>query len=587
MLGRLEALAAGRDEFAPTLEQLPKSLLALPTSEAELATVTDDARLGVRGYLLPRTTLARQMWYERATLAAASTHLPLVRAAAAAIRGDYAQLRRRLVGMHAEGLGRMSRVQRTIFVGMFTSALVAVAVERIVADSVQANSAPLMVLSAADFDYPRIMEQAADAPVAILGTTPLKDYSFKALHTAISAMVRMLALHGVPRTRDVDMLASARDYWAALWMRVAQIVGAGDLTPAESASPGFLSATDATEVASLGADARPRHGRLMRPLPLVAGGRRLRLAALERLEIVSWAYGRIFDAMAAFEAAASAPAAKGAAAEVRRRLLAVPGDPIERRWRTLLDRMHSRMGETVTRYNREELNHLVERAHVFPGENELYYAQALDRDPTTPAYTASAPRANDVIAATRSDDLDLIGNVFDKPGVHARVCRIYLDADRDYVAAPDMERAGVAWIAIALEADILYSANLPGTHLVPSNAIYIAELEQYQTTGFRPPPAGPREALEACCRRTQTAERPAGLKATLVCLARRSYVVVPGGGGSVLTLDVSDPEGPGTTPHDRFAALTTWLAFAEPLYYNLEHAIPLELRDHVAALRSR
>ena len=612
LLAQIEAIASDGG-----VEQLPKVLWALPASETELQGETMDIDLALDAYAKPRALLAVQMWHRRTELSARRAHLPLLARVATALKRDYAALRRRLVGPHAAGFGRMSRVQRGVFYLIWLARLTTGAVERYARDICERQQVPLTELTAADYDYALVMEARAHHPVAVMGATrPIGAYSLWHLHTALAALTRCMWTHGVPRDDDAgggdgatSLLPSLVDYWDALWTRVAQIVGAGDLTPAEKASSTMFGMPLGDEPADACTDGDVLHGRLPVELPHVAGGQRLRLAGLERLEVIFWAGERSLESLATFEAAAAASSGARVARRLRECMslptgVGVGGDgghvPLGQAWLAMLERVHRRMGPTVNRYNREELAAGISRVHVWPGENELYYLQTLEHDQDAPPLEVP-PSADDVIFRFRSDEYEHMAAYHQRPSPHDRARQAWIEfpADPTHLAAAETERLGLLWVLTALDADVIYTG-LIGAHQRPGLALYLAELDQWQATGTVAPPASPADALLRACRQTAMQGRPGGLRATVVRILRRSFLVVPmpaapagadapaaatGDAIPCLVLDLSDPTGTGTTPLDLCATLTAWLGMCDPGIYTADGVVPAELRPFVNAVR--
>jgi hypothetical protein len=290
LLESLEPIAD--DTLDPPLTGIPVSVFALSAKQSDWLEERRDAEIGLRAYATPRMCRLVQTWISRLELmrAAAAGGEPMIEqmhnlfvAVRDRLLDDYHVLRVRLVKSTAAGLGAMTGVQRSLYYSIWMASLIARAMVDFFAAHRRGKS-DYLERSALDFSYVTTMGEAGRRSIAILGDISLKEYTLGQVSLAIEALVRAADTHGNP-TADIHGNPvggkGLGKYWAALWMRVAQIV-AGNWTEDERRSPNFLDIYGCT------ADHRLRdidHGRLVRPLPLVAGGRRLRLIALERLEV--------------------------------------------------------------------------------------------------------------------------------------------------------------------------------------------------------------------------------------------------------------------------------------------------------------
>jgi hypothetical protein len=312
-----------------------------------------------------------------------------------------------------------------------------------------------------------------------------------------------------------------------------------------------------------------KRGLLSHPLPLVVGTRRLRLAYMERIEILYWVNQHRLETWARFHMAARLPTSRFMAKEMSRRLIRLCPDP----GRLLMDcwtRIDETSGNTADQGTRDTFSKLLGAAHLWPGENELYYTHMLQIDPNTPPMHL-APLADEVIHTFRGHDYTKM--------VEYHTGKTLMRIERDFwpahaetpAVAPRIERAALLYGLTLLDMGMVL-LHCPAHHL-PTSLAYWDELEQYQTGAIRLPPSTPEAAL------TKYGEAY-GARCALVRLWRRHYLVrrsrVPPYDVQTLAL-----------PHHVASAMLVWMASVSPAVYPVTPAsrLPKEIVPVVEGLR--
>lgn len=188
-----------------------------------------------------------------------------------------------------------------------------------------------------------------------------------------------------------------------MWARVGVILAA-DLTAAEKADEYFLDIPDGgSELGTDHGDVRPRgiagsgggnnpldSKRIAVSLPATAGGRRLKLHALETLESWWTAWTMRLRAVERFREAAATPAATSLTADL---LASIGGAREGTAWavRCLIKFMERADdpklgGATVLRYVRDTFSKDLGKTSLQAGEAELYFLRALAKESDAPTY---------------------------------------------------------------------------------------------------------------------------------------------------------------------------------------------------------
>lgn len=204
-------------------------------------------------------------------------------------------------------------------------------------------------------------------------TAPLCAYSLRDMETLLGSVVRCLHMHGLV---GAAQLGDAQEIWDAIWTRMATIL-MDDLLPHERAQRHFFDLehpfvedVDAREPADV------LSGRLHVALDHVAGGRRLRIGYVERLEIIHRTLHARLEALVVFERAARPEMA----AAMKARL---PPDA-DKALAAALRSFSERAGKVATDGIRDELALGMGRVHLWPGENEQWFAHKLQTEPSMP-----------------------------------------------------------------------------------------------------------------------------------------------------------------------------------------------------------
>jgi len=204
-------------------------------------------------------------------------------------------------------------------------------------------------------------------------TAPLSAYSLRDMETLLGSVVRCLHMHGLV---GAATLADLLETWDAIWTRLATIL-VNDLLPQERAQRHFFDLEHPfVEDAAVNEPADVLSGRLHEALDHVAGGRRLRIGYVERLEIIHRTLHARLEALVAFERAAH----PDMAAAIRARL---PPDA-DKALAAALRSFSERAGKVATDGIRDELALGMGRVHLWPGENEQWFAHKLQTEPSMP-----------------------------------------------------------------------------------------------------------------------------------------------------------------------------------------------------------
>lgn len=640
-LGRLEHYAERRPyvaPFMPELRDLPDTAFVQASPENMIYATADAVEL-LGTYAGPRVDLADALYAEADTLLSVWNRDPELRprVAAALIGGqrrllaEYLALRRRLVPDNAAHT-TMTEAQRAALLLFFLAVLRVNYVVHAWRAS-EDGDLPGLQFEAAEFDY--VARVAAIAAAAGAGTTtqtgplrlavrpgPLERYDLATWYDALQLLLKAMHVVGYGASGW-----DARAYWDALWDRFTQLASLrpapGDVecapddatlaaddadANADAAPPAAMAAL----LASLGLQEGGRRGggaapdrrasdslldhawgsepsglrhdertqRLGLALPIVHGGRRLRVHFLHTAESVYHTHVLRMQALDAFDAASRAPACVVARDMLVARM-PEGGAGAATTLLRFLDEIASDESDTVQRVMRESVWRRHGAAHLMPGEAELFVLRGVNEAARTDGMGAAVavhvrPHADEVLAALRIDDFARMTRLTEGDSPAERVATDYLQPVAAAAAAaqaaaqavpagapagvaaqaapggvvtrpaPPAERLGVLLIAAAVDVS-MSMLSAPGRVRFMA-ATYLDELRN-EGDGVRAnaPPPTPRDAFASVGQVTRCA---------LVRLARRHFIVLsaPGGAaGQLLTLELPS-----------FAhAVLAWLAVAD------------------------
>jgi hypothetical protein len=258
-------------------------------------------------------------------------------------------------------------------------------------------------------------------------------------------------------------------------------------------------------------------------------------------------------------------------------------DVLMRAWALFIQRHEKAGGSAADRYTRERFYKLLGAVHLRPGENELFYLHALERDSAAPPMDA-APSADEVVYTFRGDDYAEFSKAYEG-SVFERVFRTYMNPMEQVhpLACGRGERIALVCLAAWLDGHALL--NGVQANRTPSNSMYWAELAQHTQTGTCVPPSSPEEAYLLACKRTCSLDLARGVDCTLVRILRRCYVVVRCG-TDLVTVDL----GLGSHAPAFLTAILVWMAACPPTIWSTEGSkpsVPMELREMINNLRKQ
>lgn len=587
LLLALRDYAGGSTATMPPLAQLPAHVFMRASPEMLMYERADAQHL-LGEYASPRIALADAMRAAEIdgrvrTWGLTQAFRPLLvealPGAAARLRGEYCALRARLVPDHAAHVA-MTEPQRLTLLLFFLATLRMDAV-RLGWHAAEEGDMAGIQLDAVDFEYVRC--------VASLGlrlavrTGPIQDYDLETWHSALLLLLKAMHVVGHGRTG-----ASCRPYWDGLWHRFEQLVSLRDMSAVDAppVERPLAPAARPDAVASLlsawglpaAAAAVPREPRLVSllnlraatepeqaqpagdvvsdrlsiPLPIVHGGRRLRVDFLHGMESVYHVHLQRMAAHDAFEMAAESPMAR----RVRDGLLArMPGSNALSAMTAFLAEVAHDPSETVDRVVREAVWSRMSSAHLMPGETERCVLQAVGEAAAQCAGMNAAlavsdqPHADEVMSALRIDDFARVARLIEG-AIYDRVNEGYLAAlaagnGEGETLAVETERLAVLLFAVAMDASM-------GILSCPAPVHFTATtfLDELRTDGTgvltNAPPATPRAALNARGQRT---------RCTMVRLSRRHFVVLAASDFTAPPITVEMPS--------LLHAMLVWLALAQ------------------------
>ena len=390
-------------------------VLSLARNENAWQHAQADVLLLMGRYATPRARVMRVLWQHRHDQRVVGvlqiTHPHILHDIHESMHVDYKALRTRWVGGQAAGFLYMSAVQRSTFYSLWTSMLLGSALMVDLRAREAGQQAAINVMSASDFDWVRRAQAATRMSIDLMPGVPLYEYTLRHCYTALQMAIAVLDMHGMPRA-----LGPVQPYWEALWMRIAIILALG-AQGVEKDDAYFYEVDGCWEDVALETDSK-RTKRFPMALPYIAGGKRLRLSALERFESLYHTWQTRLDIHDAYERAATASEAD----------FVIPMHDV------LLQRAGGRKtgttraiaallafvqrtsapdaGSTRHMYVRDEFSRALCKVYLRPGENELYYINSLHKDPSAPPYEAAPPQSDEVIYHFRGDAYDRVSHYF-------------------------------------------------------------------------------------------------------------------------------------------------------------------------------
>lgn len=506
---------------------------------------------------------------------------------AARMDADYAGVRSRLLArsrQHA-GHGNMTAAQRAALGQLFIATLVAQhAAEQVAAGEEDGRILP-MDDEAATLPFVKAVKAKTDECLTTADQyKAFSAYTLDEWQTTLGVLQRVLNLHG-------DQLCGGGDgalwqTWHAIWSRLA-VVLMDDLRQEERADPSFYPTNAGlsslyTDAADDPTDAE-RVKRHHHPLPLVAGGFRLRVYFLTCVEIVYWTHSRRLLALDAFKAAAREHVALTALL-VHERASPATCAAATKELMTAIDQARDPllMQLLVNKVYPESLP----LSWVWCEEEELTAATNAEhsgRDRLTTGAGATAPRnPDDVVRSRRPVDYPALAKLADGAHVLTHVNERFLvgqEGTEEGRAAGPMERMSVVLLVRILDG-LLAQAHVP-IEFSLQRASYIDEMAQFGRAALTHPlPASPAEAYERYTRNSQCA-------CVLVRLMRRTFLVFR---QPTAPQPPRGQQAPGPRPlvtlelPSFLLGVCLWLARAAPRVHTLER-LPPAFRPVVQRLR--